>query len=271
MACDIAHQISRLRAQAVAMATKHVETLHPGSHALLNCGPVRVISPIAVAVDVSGTLVADVSLEPRKPVTGSNAKTKPPGPSIPGCFSSGDVGCRGGLDSVQAQPAPKNPRARYTPLAAAHTLKEMEHVLQETNPRQSNFTVPDKSTGKRVYHTLPYLQPADKRQRVNDMRRHGRWYIGEGTLPCATYVFVLCLCDSQVDDVLAGRAAGRAFEWDLASRRRPFDGQRRLEDPRRPKQDDEFLFCKKDSYVLFAVSPAKLKVTRSPGPRHVII
>ena len=230
MACHVAHQIGLLRAQAVALVTKHVEAVHPGSHALLNCGPVRVISPIAVAVDVSGLLVADTALEP-------------PRPSIPGCFISGAGGIRGGDDSVHARAAP-GVRCTYAPLAAAHTLGEMEHVLQEINPANGN------SPGKRA---CDVLQPADKRLRVNMQRRQGRWYIGESTLPCATYVFVMCLCDSQVDDVLAGRC--RAFERDLASR-----------------PDDELTFCDKDSYVVCAVSATGIgKTTRPSGPLHMRI
>ena len=239
-ACHIAHHTCRLREQAVALVTKHVEALHPGSHALLNCGPVRVISAVAVAVDVSGTLVADVYLEPRQHVTLSHGKTKPPVPSIVGCFSSEDDSC------VVDQPAPPKTLvpAAYVPLAAAHTPKEMEHVLQETRLGQSVFAV------KRAC-----LQPAAKRLRVNQVSRRGPWCTGESTLPCATYVFVLCLCDSQVDDVLAGRC--RAFEWDLALRRRPCDRQR-------------LSFCKKDDYVVIAASTGRPSVTRPPGRMHVL-
>ena len=233
MACHIAHHTSRLREQAVALVTQHVEALHPGSHALLNCGPVRVISAVAVAVDVSGTLVADVYLEPRKPVT--YGKTKLPVPSIVGCFSSEDN---------FVQPPKTLVPAAYVPVVSAHTLKDMEQVLQETNPPHNIFDAPPP---KRAC-----LQPAAKRLRVNQVSRRGPWYTGESTLPCATYVFVLCLCDSQVDDILAGRC--RAFEWDRALRRR----------------SEEFSFCKKDGYVVIAASTGRPKVTRPPGRMHVV-
>ena len=136
MACHIAHHTSRLREQAVALVTQHVEALHPGSHALLNCGPVRVISAVAVAVDVSGTLVADVYLEPRKPVT--YGKTKLPVPSIVGCFSSEDN---------FVQPPKTLVPAAYVPVVSAHTLKDMEQVLQETNPPHNIFDAPPPQTG----------------------------------------------------------------------------------------------------------------------------
>ena len=259
-----------LREQAVALATKHVVALHPGSDALLNCGTARIISPVAVALDVSGFLVADVSLQPRMPVElGSNAKTTPAPPSISGCYSTNDA------MPQPALPAPKKPRLYYKPLVGANTQQQMEHILKETNPRQSNYTVPNKSTGKRVYHTLPYLKPADSRKRTNDAQRKGdHWYVGESTLSSTTYVFVVCLCESQVEDVLAGRVTNRAFEWDLASRRGPFDGQRQNEDYRSKRQDDEFLFCKKDDYVVFAVSSMDIdwmKVTTPTAALHVRI
>ena len=263
MSCHIAYNMQLLRERAVALATNHTKALYPGSHALLNCGTVRIISPVALAVDVSGTLVADVSLQPRVSVAmGSNAKTKPSRLPIPGCFSS---------DTFEAQlapPAPKKRRECYQPLVAANTQQQMEYVLQQTNPRQANYTVFDKITGKRVYHTLPYLKPSDRRFGTNEQQRKGdQWFVGESTLSPTTYVFVLCLCDSQVEDVLAGRVLDRVFEWDLASRRGPFDG-------RRPRQDDDFLFCKKDDYVVFAVSsmsPNWMKVTKPTAALHVRI